>query len=206
MNYMKTINIIIAGVGGQGNLFSSRLIALAALNKGFYVTVGETYGAAQRGGSVMSHLRIGQTEIGPLIPQHSADILLGFEPAEALRVGASYLNPQTSVIMNTHPIYPAEVLAGQLEYPPIGEIQTKLERLCKDLWTLDAVELATETGSPLVMNTVMVGALVGSQLTPLTPNDLEQVISSQIRRLKKVNIKAFQLGLKTVRKVTPASS
>ncbi len=203
---LRTINIIIAGVGGQGNLFSSRLIALAALNKGFYVAVGETYGAAQRGGSVMSHLRIGQKEVGPLIPQHSAHILLGFEPAETLRVGASYLNPQASVIMNTHPIYPAEVLTGQLEYPPTTEIEEKIGKLCSDLWTLDAVELATKTGSPLVMNTVMVGALIGSQLTPLTQNDLEQVISSQIRRLQKVNLEAFKLGFKTVRKVTLAFS
>ncbi len=154
----------------------------------------------------MSHLRISQKEVGPLIPQHSAHILLGFEPAEALRVGASYLNPRASVIMNTHPIYPAEVLAGELEYPSITEIETKLGRLCKDLYILDAVELATKTGSPLVMNTVMVGALIGSQLTPLTSKELEQVISSQIRRLKEVNLKAFRLGLKTVRKVTPASS
>lgn len=193
-------NIVIAGVGGQGNVLSSRLIAWAALEKGYYAAVGETYGAAQRGGSVMSHIRISKAEIGPLIPHHSAHVLLGFEPVEALRVGAAYLNPLSHVIMNLHPLYPAEVLTGQLEYPAVKQIETRLRTLCANLWTLDAVELAIKAGEPLVMNTVMVGALAGTRLIPLEPKALEKVISSRIHRLTEVNLKAFKLGLEAVRK------
>ncbi len=204
MRQLKTINIVIAGVGGQGNVLSSRLVAWAALAKGFKAIIGETYGAAQRGGSVMSHIRIGKEEVGPLIPRHTAHILLGFEPIEALRVGATYLNPETTVIMNTRPIYPAEVLTGQLEYPSIAEIEARLRKLCANLWVLDAVELASKAGDPLVMNTVMVGALVGSQLIPLAQEDLEEVISSRVRRLKEANLEAFRLGLETVSKARSA--
>ncbi len=201
---MKTINIVIAGVGGQGNVLSSRLIAWTALAKGFKAIIGETYGAAQRGGSVMSHIRISQEVVGPLIPRHSAHALLGFEPIEALRVGAAYLNPDTIVIMNTRPIYPAEVLTGQLEYPSVADVEARLRKLCANLWTLDAVELATKAGDPLVMNTVMVGALIGSQLIPLSQEDLEETISSRVRRLKEANLEAFRLGLEAISKARSA--
>lgn len=192
-------NIVIAGVGGQGNVLSSRLIADAAVAKGFFVAIGETYGAAQRGGAVMSHIRISKQDIGPIIPHHSAHLLLGFEPIEALRVGALYLNPSSSAIVNIHPVYPVEVLTGQLEYPLIKEIKKRLRTLCLELFTLDAVDLAQKAGDPLVMNTVMVGALAGADLTPFKAPLLEKEIA-KIRRLKEINLKAFNLGFDAIKK------
>ncbi len=198
MTYADPFNIVIAGVGGQGNVLSSRLIADAAITKGFFAAIGETYGAAQRGGSVMSHIRISKHDVGPLIPLHSAHLLLGFEPIEALRVGARYLNPSSVAIVNMHPVYPVEVLSGQLEYPSIDEVKTRLRTLCSRLFTLDAVELAEQAGNPLVMNTVMVGALVGTDLTPIKTPMLEKEIT-KIRRLKEVNHKAFNLGVNAIK-------
>ncbi len=192
-------NIVIAGVGGQGNVLSSRLIADAAIAKGYFTAIGETYGAAQRGGTVMSHIRISKHDVGPLIPKHSAHLLLGFEPIEALRVGAHYLNPSSVAIVNMHPVYPIEVLTGQLTYPPITEVENRLRTLCSQLFTLDAVNLAKQAGDPLVMNTVMVGAFAGSNLTPVEVTTLKQEIT-KMRRLKEINLNAFNLGVEAIKK------
>src|SRR4030043_2158604 len=104
------MNLIITGVGGQGNVLSSQLIGQALVGKGFFVTIGETYGASQRGGAVMSHIRISaQKQLSPLIPKGKADIVVGLEPVEALRVLTQYGNRETGVIVNTRPLYPVAV-------------------------------------------------------------------------------------------------
>jgi len=195
--YKLPINIVVAGVGGQGNVLISQIIAWAAIRKGYHATVGETYGASQRGGPVMSHIRIGEEKLGPLVPRRRAHILLGFEPVETLRVGAQYLNLESSVIMNLRPIYPAEVLSGTLKYPDVTMIVEMMKRMCKNLWLLNAVELAAEAGNPMVMNIVMLGALAGTRLTPLEPDDYQHAIVERVRKLREVNLRAFKLGLAT---------
>src|SRR5512135_3720057 len=103
-------NLIITGVGGQGNVLSSQLIGQALVGKGFFVTIGETYGASQRGGSVMSHIRLSsRKQLSPLISRGQADVVLGLEPVEALRVLTVYGNRKTVVLTNTRPIYPVDV-------------------------------------------------------------------------------------------------
>jgi len=194
-----SINIIIAGVGGQGNVLASRIIALTAVKKGYDATVGETFGAAQRGGSVMSHIRIGKEELGPLIPSGEASILLGFEPIETLRVGLRYLNSTSKVIMNIRPVYPVDVLTGLSTYPKIEYVIMEVRKLCKKLWTIDATDLAKKTGNVLSTNVVMIGALAGSQLTPFTSYDYLEVIMKQTRRLKEANLRAFNYGLVAIK-------
>lgn len=193
--YELPINIVVAGVGGQGNVLSSQIIAWAAMRKNWHVTVGETFGASQRGGPVMSHVRIGKEILGPLVPTRKAHILLGFEPVETLRIGAKYLNPESSVIMNTRPIYPSEVLSGFMKYPDVSKVVGIVKRMCKNFWALNAVELAEKAGSPRVMNIVMLGVLAGTKLTPLEAKDYRQTIAEHIKRWKKTNLKAFDLGL-----------
>jgi indolepyruvate ferredoxin oxidoreductase beta subunit len=196
--YELPINIIVAGVGGQGNVFCSQLIAWAAIRRGYRVIVGETYGASQRGGPVMSHVRIGKEELGPLVPSRKAHVLLGFEPIETLRVGAKYLNPESSVIMNTRPIYPAEVLAGFLKYPDVETVIDAVRKMCKNFWAINAVELAEKAGNVRAMNIVMLGVLTATKLTPFQPEDFKQAINERIKRLREVNLRAFELGLKAV--------
>ncbi|KPV63473.1 MAG: Indolepyruvate oxidoreductase subunit IorB [Candidatus Bathyarchaeota archaeon BA1] len=195
--YELPINIIIAGVGGQGNVFSSQIIAWTAIRRGYHATIGETFGASQRGGPVMSHVRIGEEKLGPLIPHRKAHILLGFEPIETLRVGAQYLNPESSIIMNNRPIYPAEVLSGVLKYPDVTTVVDVVKKICKRLWPINATDLAVEAGSPMVMNVVMLGALAGAQLTPLEPENYKSTIVERIRRLGDVNLRAFELCLQS---------
>jgi len=196
--YKFPINIIVAGVGGQGNVLSSQIIAWAAIRRGYHATVGETFGASQRGGAVMSHIRIGEEKLGPLVPYRKAHILLGFEPVETLRVGSQYLNPDSSVVMNVRPIYPAEVLSGFLEYPDVAMVVEMVRKMCRNFWSFNAVELAVEAGNPAVMNVVTLGALAGTRLTPLKTEDYRQAIVERVKRLKEVNLRAFELGLAAV--------
>ena len=196
--YKLPINIIVAGVGGQGNVLSSQIIAWAAIRRGYHATVGETFGASQRGGAVMSHIRIAEEKLGPLVPYRKAHILLGFEPVETLRVGSQYLNPDSSVVMNVRPIYPAEVLSGLLEYPDVAMVVEMVRKMCRNFWSLNAVDLALEAGNPTVMNVVMLGALAGIQLTPLKTEDYRKAIVERVKRLKDVNLRAFELGLAAV--------
>ena len=133
------LNLIIAGVGGQGNILASQIVATAGTKEWLYVTVSETYGASQRGGPVMSHVRFSaKAQCGPLIPEGEADIIVGLEPIEALRIIADYGNPNTRVIVSPRPIYPIWVLSGQATYPPVDEIIGKLEELADRVQVVNA--------------------------------------------------------------------
>ncbi len=118
------LNIIITGVGGQGNVLASQLLGKAFVKENFLVTIGETYGATQRGGAVMSHMRISRTSAySPLIPEGQADIIVALEPVEALRVIAQYGNPKVQAIVNSRPIYPTAVSVGDAQYPSFARIK-----------------------------------------------------------------------------------
>ena len=116
-------NLIITGVGGQGNVLASRLLGRMLLAQDYHITIGETFGASQRGGSVMSHLRIStRSAWSPQIPHGGAHMVLAIEPSEAFRVLAVYGNPGVQVIWNTRPIHPVSVITGQAVYPSREEI------------------------------------------------------------------------------------
>jgi len=124
------MNLIITGVGGQGNVLASQLIGRALVRQNFYVTIGETYGATQRGGAVMSHLRISrESQFSPLIPEGQADIVVALEPVEALRVIGQYGNPSVSAVVNSRPIFPTAVTVGDAEYPSFQKIQETIRGL-----------------------------------------------------------------------------
>jgi indolepyruvate ferredoxin oxidoreductase beta subunit len=179
------LNLIITGVGGQGNVLASHIVASAGIKEELYVTVGETYGASQRGGAVMSHVRFSsQAQCSPLISEGQADIVVGLEPVEALRVMAEFGNPKTRVIVSPRPIYPIWVLSGQAKYPPIEEILGKLEELADRVQVVDV----SEDGEALVgANVLMIGALAASGLLPIrAPKDLE------------MNFQTFRKGMQAI--------
>jgi indolepyruvate ferredoxin oxidoreductase beta subunit len=176
LNRLKDpLNLILTGVGGQGNVLASQLIGKALVKENFYVTIGETYGASQRGGAVMSHLRISQhSAFSPLIPEGKGDIILALEPIEALRVIAQYGQSSTSAIVNSRPIYPMAVAGGEAEYPSLEKIKNTISSLIKKVWFLEATEIALSIGTPLFTNIIMVGALAGTDLLPLSAASLEK--------------------------------
>lgn len=196
---MDSINIIIAGVGGQGNILSSSIIAEAAVNKGNRVILSETFGAAQRGGAVSSHIRISKTEQGPLIPAGKCDILLGFEPLETLRHAAQSLSKNGIVVYNTQVNLPINTILGEAKYPETTIIHELLTKLGKKVYSLDATKLSQQAGNAITMNMVMLGALIGTGLTPLTMEDIKQSMRENLPpNTFKMNLKAFDLGYNEV--------
>jgi indolepyruvate ferredoxin oxidoreductase beta subunit len=197
MKEKDPLNVIVTGVGGQGNVLVSQFMGRALVRAGYHVTIGETYGASQRGGAVMSHLRISrQAQYGPLIPSGQADVILGLEPVETLRVLAQYGNPAVNVITNSRPVYPLSVAIGAARYPTVDEITAALEELSSSAWLINATDIAVELGAPILANVVMVGTLVGVGLLPLRPEEIELEFQESLPgdRLE-LNLKAFRRGL-----------
>ena len=196
----EAYNLIITGVGGQGNVLSSQLIGQALVGKGYFVTIGETYGASQRGGSVMSHIRISsQKQLSPLIPKGKADIVVGLEPVETLRVLTVYGNPGTVVISNTRPIYPVDVTSGDQKYPDREEIRGALESLSRKVYHIPATEKALEMGAPILGNMIMIGALLELNLLPLSPPEFRKILAKIFasQRLE-TNLQALDQGMKII--------
>ncbi|MCD6296874.1 MAG: 2-oxoacid:acceptor oxidoreductase family protein, partial [Deltaproteobacteria bacterium] len=125
-------NLIITGVGGQGNVLASRMVGDMLSQLGFYVTIGETFGASQRGGSVMSHLRISAAStFSPQIPKGRANMIVALEPTEAIRVLRDYGNPEVGVLCNTRPIHSIGVISGEQTYPALKEIRGWAQELSR---------------------------------------------------------------------------
>lgn len=190
---MSVIRIHITGVGGQGTLLATSLIGEAALLAGVEVNISEVHGMAQRGGVVESAVILGGA-LSPIISDHEADVLLGFEPSETIRA-ASKCKKDTVVITNTHPLPPFTVFVGQGEYPNVDEALPKLAMGVKKLVTLNADELAHEAGNVLSLNMVMLGAMAKNTSLPITEKHLKNAIKSNTKKnFLKVNFKAFDLG------------
>jgi indolepyruvate ferredoxin oxidoreductase beta subunit len=190
------LNIIMAGVGGQGNVMASRVLANMLSLKGYKVTIGETFGMSQRGGSVMSHLRVSETSAwSPQIPRGRADVLIALEPIEAVRVMRAYGNSGIKVLVNTRPIHPVGVIAGDSEYPALEKITGALRELTPYVWMLDATEEATKLGNPILSNIIMIGAVSGLNLLPVGMAEFKSVIRDFFpQKLLDVNRRAFEIG------------
>jgi len=191
------LNIIITGVGGQGNVVASRIIASAAVNEGLYVSVGEIYGASQRGGAVTSYVRLsGEMQYGPIIPRGMAHIIIGFEPIESLRAIGNFGSKKTRAIINPRPIYPVDVLSGTLEYPPVEEVLKAIKELVYGVQVIEATELAKKAGDAVMQNIVMVGCVVGSGLIPIEIETTKEIIKESFAKERvEANLKAFKSGV-----------
>ncbi|MFC2165331.1 indolepyruvate oxidoreductase subunit beta [Acidobacteriota bacterium] len=194
-------NIVIAGVGGQGNVLASRILGNMMSRRDLCVTIGETFGASQRGGSVMSHLRISsETSWSPQIPKGRAHMVVALEPIEAIRVLRDYGNPDTKALCNSRPIHPVGVIAGDLDYPPIQELKTWIRELSGTFWFVDATDVALELGDPVLGNVVMLGALAEVGELPILREDFEAVILENLPTAKvDINLSAFDQGVKLAR-------
>jgi indolepyruvate ferredoxin oxidoreductase, beta subunit len=194
------LNIILAGVGGQGNVMASRVLANMLSLKGFRITIGETFGMSQRGGSVMSHIRVSGTSTwSPQIPKGKADIVIALEPIEAVRVLRLYGNPEVKTVLNTRSIHPVGVIAGELDYPPLESIVKGLNALTPHVWMLDATEEAMKLGNPILSNIIMIGALCGLNLLPVGMTEFNAVIRNFFpEKHLAINRRAFEIGREKV--------
>ena len=193
------LNLIIAGVGGQGNLVMSFIIGSALIREGYLVTIGETYGRSQRGGPVMSHVRISrEVQYGPFIRNGHADIILGLEPVEAMRRLGQFGNPDVITIVNPRPIYSIDVLSGKAEYPDLDKLIEAIKELSSKTWVIDATEEAQKLGSPIFTNVILIGALIGSGVFPLDKKSVEPVLRETFPKAVEANISAFSKGIELV--------
>jgi indolepyruvate ferredoxin oxidoreductase beta subunit len=190
------LNLIITGVGGQGNVRISLLIGNALVREGYFVTIGETYGASQRGGPVMSHLRISkEIECSPFISDGRADVILGMEPVETLRMLGRFGNPDVITIVNPRPIHSIDVTGGEAEYPDLDKLMQTITELSAKTWVINATEEAQKMGDPIFANVILVGALIGCGVLPLDEKSVEPVLRESFPKEFEANMMAFSKGM-----------
>lgn len=185
-------NILFSGVGGQGILLASEIMAYALLVAGYDVKKSEVHGMAQRGGSVTAQLRYGDKVYSPLIEPGRADIQMAFEMMEAVRY-LPYLHKDSTVIVNTQKILPPSVATGKATYPEA--VLDHITALGIKVVMVDAFDLAREVGEVRTANVVMVGAI--SAFLPMASSVYEEIIAARVpKKFKDVNLKAFAAGRK----------
>ncbi len=200
---MKEFNIVLAGVGGQGTLLAAEILGTAAVKDGLNVRVSEIHGMAQRGGAVTSDVRIGEGVLAPTVMDGQADVLLGFEPLETLR-SLRYASEETMVIMSDEKIPTVELAAKNKGYPCTNEIMEKIRRFTKKVAVVETRLLAEEAGSNLTQNVVLLGALVASQKLPIKEESVIEALEELVaRKHVNVNIKAFKLGYRSMKRSYP---
>jgi indolepyruvate ferredoxin oxidoreductase beta subunit len=192
----EPFNLIITGVGGQGNVLASRIVGDMLSRLGLHVTIGETFGASQRGGSVMSHLRVStQSSYSPQIPGGRAHMIVALEPTEAARVLKDYGNPGVKVLCNMRPIRSIGVICGEQTYPAVEDIRKWVRELSQAAWFIDATEEAVQLGNPILGNIICVGALAATGVLPLDRGNFETVLASKMPHDKvALNLVAFDRG------------
>ncbi len=187
---MKTINLMIVGVGGQGSLLASKLLGTLLVDEGYDVKVSEVHGMSQRGGSVVTYVRFGDKVFSPVVAEGEADFIISFEKLEGARY-VSRLKEGGKIICNTQQIDPMPVVIGAAEYP--AEILDALLAKGIDIDAFDALSLAEEAGSSKAVNIVLMGRLAKYLQIPY-----EQWIDAIAKSVKpqfvEINKKAFDLG------------
>lgn len=197
---MKNIyKIQLIGVGGQGIIKASTIIGEAAMKKGLNVVMSEVHGMAQRGGTVVTELKIGEA-YSPLIEEGAADLMIAFEPAEVLRA-LNKISQESFVIVNSSPIVPFTVSLGISEYPELSSVFEELKVKIKNLLIINADKIAKEAGSIISENMVLLGAAVATTNFPI---EKDLVIQSMKENLPtksiETNLKAFEMGFEEVKK------
>ncbi|MBE6984111.1 MAG: indolepyruvate oxidoreductase subunit beta [Ruminococcaceae bacterium] len=187
---MRTKNIMIVGVGGQGSLLASKLLGKLLLSRGYDVKVSEVHGMSQRGGSVVTYVRYGQKVYSPIIDKGEADVIVSFELLEAAR-WTQYLRPNGKIITNTQRINPMPVITGAAQYP--SELAEKVKNAGFDIDAIDALSLAEEAGSSKAVNLVLLGLL--SNYFEFSDEEWMLAIEQSVpTKFLELNKKAFALG------------
>ncbi len=187
---MKSYNVMLAGVGGQGILFAARVLGTAALKESYDVKISEVHGMAQRGGSVVTHARLGRKVYAPVVEKGRCDLLIAFEELEALR-WADYLKKDGRVIINQQQIAPMPVITGKAEYP--RGIPAEIRGRGGDVLVVDALATAEKCGNPRAVNMVLLG--LAAPYLPLKEETwLEAITEVTPPRFAAVNVQAFREG------------
>lgn len=190
-------NCMLAGVGGQGTVLASKIIAQAAMKEGLLAHTAETIGMAQRGGCVVSHVRIGEDAFSPLIPKGTADVVIGFEPAEAVRC-LPYLKEDGAMVVSTKAVQPVTASLSGCSYDAQGMLAFLKERVNR-LILVDGEEVCRQCRSAKVLNVALLGAAAKAGVLPVTLKQIEDTIREKLpERFLSMNLKALAAGAEAV--------
>jgi indolepyruvate ferredoxin oxidoreductase beta subunit len=194
------MNVVIAGVGGQGTVLSSRLVAYMGMEADLLVRTAETIGMAQRGGCVMSHVRIGDATddqlASPLVPFGRADVVCAFEPGEGTRA-LRYLSPEGTLVLATRAVMPVTAMLDASGYDPEAHISYLRERLGQRLVPIDPADVTERLGSDRPMNVVLLGAATASGALGFSLDALKGAVRALVKpQYVDLNINAAELGAK----------
>ena len=187
---MKTTNVMIVGVGGQGSLLASKLLGRLLIDEGYDVKVSEVHGMSQRGGSVVTYVRFGKKVYSPIITEGEADYIISFEKLEAARY-AKYLNKDGLIVVNTQQIDPMPVIIGAAQYP--ADVLRELTAKGLKVEALDALTLAEQAGSSKAVNIVLMGK-VARQFGIPYDKWITAIENTVAPKFIEMNKKAFDLG------------
>jgi indolepyruvate ferredoxin oxidoreductase beta subunit len=195
---MSSLNVFVVGVGGQGIITGASIIARAAIAGGLGAVMSEVHGMAQRGGSVVCDLRLGDVH-SPMIPEGEADLIIGFEPVETVR-SLTRANHCTVVITEVRPIIPVSVSLGGTAYPAVEDLLSYLRSQVATVYAVPAAAIA-EIGLPQAANVVLLGAAMGTGLIPLELETIRETLSRSLpARAVEANFRALQEGFELTRK------
>jgi indolepyruvate ferredoxin oxidoreductase beta subunit len=189
------LDLVFAGIGGQGVVVLSDIFCEAALLDGFDAAKAEVHGMAQRGGSIVAYARIGDKIESPLIERGKADVILGFEVLETARA-LPMLKKKGTVVMNTKYIPPNFAFQGPAAKPmKIDDLVGMIRKKALKVHEIDAIGIASELGNPIVVNTVLLGALSALPENPIKEETLKKAICERLKeKYHSINLKAFQFG------------
>jgi indolepyruvate ferredoxin oxidoreductase, beta subunit len=189
---MKAYNFLLTGVGGQGTVVASDILAAVGLAAGYDVKKSDVLGLAVRGGSVVSHIRWGETVRSPIVPEGKVEVLVAFEMLEGLR-WLDQVRPEGTIIVNHQRIYPVVVSSGLAEYPADEPAEAALLAAAQTVYVVPGLDISQELGNTRVLNVVLLGALSG--MTDIEPEKWVAVIRNRVpTKVVELNVQAFWRG------------
>ena len=189
---METINFLITGVGGQGTVLASEIMAAVGFANGYDVKKSDILGLSVRGGGVVGHVRWGDKVYSPIVPEGRVDYLIAFEILECLR-WLDQLKPTCKVLVNQQKIFPVMVSSGLAKYPTDAQVCEALKETTSCYYQVPAIDMALEIGTSKVLNVVLLGAL--SEMLNSQPETWESVLKERVpSKHVETNLKAFHAG------------
>jgi len=193
------LSMIIIGVAGQGNVVTSHLVCNALVEQGYVVTFGQSYPAQQRGGSVINYIRISKDRPwSPIVPEGRADVIVGMEPVEAMRMLTRYGNPDVVTMVNPRPLQPMDIAGQEGGYPDIDQLLASIRAMSGKTYIVPATDEAQKLGNAIMANVVLVGALVGADILPLDREVMAPVLRERFPKAFELNMSAFDRGAELV--------
>lgn len=189
------INIVASGTGGQGIILIAQILGMVGIKAGYRVRIGEIHGVSQRGGSVVSFIRMGEEIYSPTFPLGKADFMISLEPLEALRA-LKYMSPEGVVILNTRFVLPNTVKIGDYACPGLDQIIGAIKKTTREVVYLDATQEAMKNGSPLTMKMVLLGVLAGNKYFPIPLSAVKEALMEAIpKKSLEMNLNSFDAGV-----------